>query len=91
MNKKQKILTIIAIIAPLVFLLFITPWITFFLSYFMGWIAKITIGNFLVEGLGLLGLTVPLAKIPLIAGVLGWIASFFHGLFNIKSNVKKEI
>ena len=35
------------------------------------------IGKYLVEGFALLGLTIPLEKIPLIAGVLGWMASFF--------------
>lgn len=90
MYKKEKLLAAIVIIIPIIVLLFIAPWLTFWLSYFMGWIAKITIGHLLVEGFGLLGLTIPLAKIPLIAGVIGWIASFFHGMFNLKSSSKKE-
>ena len=70
------------IIGAIIAAIFIIPWFSFWLSYFGGWIAKIVIGKYLVEGFSFLGITVPLEKIPLIAGVLGWIGSFF------KSNTK---
>ena len=72
------------IIGAIIATIFIIPWVNFWLSYFGGWIAKIVIGKYLVEGFSFLGITVPLEKIPLIAGVLGWIGSFF------KSNTKSS-
>ena len=55
----------------------VSPWIWFWVCYFSGWLAKILIGDKLIEGFALLGITLPLEKIPLLAGILGWIGSFF--------------
>lgn len=82
-------LTILGIIALIVIFIFIEPWLFFWLAYFGGWIAKITIGKYLIEGLGILGITVPLGKIPLIAGVLGWIGGFFKNISS-SSNINKK-
>lgn len=57
--------------------IFILPWLAFWLAYFGGWIAKIVIGKYLVQGLAMLGLNITLDQIPLLAGVLGWIGGFF--------------
>lgn len=72
------------IIGMIILMIFVIPWLSFWLCYLGGMIAKIVIGKYLVEGFALLGLTIPLEKIPLIAGVFGWIASFF--ISNSKSS-----
>lgn len=73
----KSTMTIGGIIGAIIATIFVIPWASFWLSYFSGWIAKMVIGKYLVEGFSFLGITVPLEKIPLIAGALGWIGSFF--------------
>lgn len=73
-KEKASIGGIIVLILVTIFLI---PWITFWLCYFGGWIAKLVIGKYLVVGFATLGFNVPIEKIPLIAGCLGWIGSFF--------------
>lgn len=74
MNKTSSAITLIITI---LLLIFIVPFLSFWLCYFVGWISKIFIGKYLVEGFALIGINLPLNKIPLLAGCLGWIASFF--------------
>lgn len=81
-------LTILGVIALIVIFIFIEPWLFFWLAYFGGWIAKITIGKYLVEGFAILGISVPIGKIPLIAGVLGWIGGFFKNISTSNFNKK---
>ena len=64
----------------------ISPWICFWLAYFCGWITKLLIGKYIVEGFALFGITLPLDKIPLLAGVLGWVGNFFETTVLKKSN-----
>ena len=66
-----------AILGLLVLAIFIEPFLLFWLGYFSGWIAKLIIGKYIVAGFALLGITLPLDSIPLFAGVLAWIGSFF--------------
>ena len=68
--------TIFMIVGVLAFLLLL-PFLSFWLCYFGGWIAKILIGKHLVAGLACLGITIPLDQIPLLAATLGWIGGFF--------------
>lgn len=72
-------LTVAGAIAMLVVTVFIAPFVTFWLCYFGGWIASITIGNILTNGLNTLFQTTWFTKdmIPLCAGTLGWIGSYF--------------
>ena len=66
------------IIAAIVLIIF-APMISFFISYFGGWICKITFGSILCNSLNTLFNTntfVP-ENLPIIAGALGWIAGFF--------------
>lgn len=65
--------------------LFIFPWISFWFCYLGGWIAAKVIGVKLVEGLAIFGIMIPISKIPLLAGTLGWIGGFFK---EINSNIK---
>ena len=83
----KNILKIILIILGVIALIFILPWIAFWLAYFGGWIAKILIGKQLVNGFALIGITLPIDKIPLLAGTLGWIGGFFKAI-NTNTNYK---
>lgn len=53
--------------------------IVFILGYFTGWLAEITIGDKLVEGLRVLFRTNYFTKdmLPTLAGGLAWVAAFF--------------
>lgn len=79
-------LTVLGVIGVVVLVLFIQPWLSFWLAYFCGWIAKLVIGKYLVAGLALLKFDIPLDKIPLVAGVLGWVGSFFKSTINLNKN-----
>ena len=72
---------IIGLIISIIALIILYPWIVFWVAYFCGWIAKLVIGKYLVEGFALLGFTIPLGKIPLIAGLFGWIGGFFKAIY----------
>lgn len=84
---KKDISTIILVILGAIAFIFILPWIAFWLAYFGGWIAKILIGKQLVNGFALIGITLPIEKIPLLAGTLGWIGGFFK---TVNTNLNKR-
>lgn len=81
-------LAIIGALFLVTVILFITPFISFWLAYFGGWIAKVTIGTKLVAALNLLFNTDYFTKdmLPMMAGALGWIGSYFKSYPNIKNN-----
>ena len=81
---KNKTEDIIATIVLLIIVIFIMPWLLFWIGYAAGWITKITIGKYIIEGLALFNINIPLDKIPLISGVITW----FTGMFISKSNIK---
>ena len=66
-------------VAAIIGIVLILPFISFWLSYFGGWICKITIGNTLVKALNILFHTTHITTemIPWMAGALGWIGGFF--------------
>lgn len=72
-------LAILGAIALIIATVLILPFISFWLCYFGGWVASITIGNILTDGLNTLFQTTWFTKdmIPLCAGTLGWIGSYF--------------
>ncbi len=82
-----KLPVIVGGIAMGILTIFIIPFVLFWLAYLGGWIAKIVIGKYLVEGFAILGFTVPIDKIPLIAGLLGWIGGYFkqNSTYNVKT------
>ena len=82
----ENFLKVTGIIGTIILIIFIAPWLSFWLAYFGGWIAKITIGKYLVEGFSLFGIAIPLDKIPLVAGFLGWIGGFFKAYHSIGKN-----
>lgn len=87
MNKKFKFnKPTIIFIASLFAILLVLPFLAFWASYFVGWISKILIGKQLVTGFALIGIDLPLDKIPLLAGCLGWISCFFIHNNNSQEN-----
>ena len=83
-----KLPIILGVIVMGIIAFFIIPFVSFWLAYLGGWIAKIMIGKYLVEGFDILGITLPIDKVPLIAGVLGWIGGYFKQ--NTSYNVKTQ-
>lgn len=84
-NKLGMIATFAEAIALIVF----TPMLSFFISYFAGWLCKISFGGILCNSLNTLFNTntfVP-ENLPIIAGALGWIAGFFKSI-NMNKNKK---
>lgn len=77
--------TALTVLITFTFLILFSQLISFGVCYLTGIIAKITIGKFLVDGFALLNITIPLDKIPLLAGTLGWIGSFFKSTINSKN------
>lgn len=76
------------IIAVAIYLI-IAPFLIFWLSYVGGIIAQFVIGKVLINGLALIGINIGINQIPLLAGTLGWIASFFKGIGRISSSNKE--
>lgn len=76
----EDFLKILGGIAAIVGIILILPFISFWLSYFGGWICKITIGNTLIKALNILFHTqhITAEMIPWMAGALGWIGGFFR-------------
>lgn len=85
-DSEDTVAAFFSIILIIVALIFVGPWIYFWLSYFGGWIAKLVIGKYIVAGLKLIGITIPMNKIPLLAGTLGWIGGFFKTLSSSSKN-----
>ena len=83
----KELSTFIGAVALIIGLFLILPFISFWASYFGGWICKITIGNTLVKSLNMLFNTAYFTKdmIPWIAGALGWIGGFFKSVNTSKS------
>ena len=79
-------LSILGLISLIIVIIFVVPWLSFWLAYFGGWIAKIIIGNQLVNGLELIGIIISKDQIPLLAGILGWIGGFFKATLIKKGN-----
>ena len=78
---------IIGVIALIAFAVIVGPFIGFWLAYFGGWIASLTIGDILCRGLNSLFQTTHFTKemLPLFAGTLGWIGGFFKSVSTVKS------
>lgn len=89
MNRKIDSVTVgtgLTALIVIVIVILVSPFISFGVCYIAGLIAKATIGNFLVDGFALFNLNIPLDKIPLAAGILGWVASFFKEVRMNKSS-----
>ena len=83
----ENIFKIIGGIVAIIGVILILPFISFWLSYFGGWLTKITIGNTLVKALNILFNTsyFRAEMLPLMAGALGWIGGFFKTVYSVKN------
>ena len=79
---KNTGLTILGFIALVVAMMFIGPAIIFWICYFSDWIAKVVFGTTLANALNTLFGTTRFTPdmLPLAAGALGWIGSFFKNI-----------
>ena len=82
----KEISSVVGAIVLIIGLFLILPFISFWASYFGGWICKITIGNTLVKSLNMLFNTTYFTTemLPWIAGALGWIGGYFKTTINLK-------
>lgn len=78
-------INVIGIIIVFIIAIIIMPFVSFVLGYFLGWIAKLVIGKWLVAGFALLRLPIELNDIPLLAATLGWIGSYFRNSISSKN------
>jgi hypothetical protein len=93
MNKNTSLAEVILILVGVVTLLIFMPFISYWTSYFGGWLASIVIGETLCNSLNLTFNTIRFTpdQLPQIAGALGWVGSFFKGTIKIKEESKNKI
>ena len=85
---KIAITTILGIILSIL----ISPILSFWICYFGGWVASKIIGFKIVNGLAIFGILIPICKIPLLTGVLGFASAFLKGLsLEIKTNYNNSL
>ena len=84
---KETTQKIIIVLIAIFIAAIISPFIVFWVCYLGGFIVKWLIGNVLVQGFALFGLILPVEKIPLACGTLGFVASYFKT--NSKCKYKK--
>lgn len=60
------------------------PLLGFWIGYFMGWVAKLLIGNYLVMAFNLFKVGIVADHLPLIGGLLGWVGTFFSSATSSK-------
>ena len=83
----EDLMTVIGAIALICVLFVVMPFINFWLAYFGGWIAKLVIGTKLAAALNILFNTTYFTAemLPMMAGALGWVGSFFKSTATIKN------
>lgn len=80
---------VLGVIGMIILLIFVLPIISFWLSYFGGWVASVVIGKQLCFALNTLFNSDWFTpdKLPWMAGALGWIGGFFK---SVTTNTKKK-
>ena len=91
-NNDTTLAEVILILIGLAILLIFMPFISYWLSYFGGWLTSLVIGNTLCDALNMTFATVRFTPemLPEMAGALGWVGSFFKGTVRIKENSKNK-
>ena len=91
MKKTNIILSVILIVVVFIFTLVVGPFISYWLAYFGGWIASLTIGGLLSDSLNNIFNTTYFnpENIPAIAALLGWIGVFFKSSITAKTISQK--
>ena len=84
----KDIFEIIGALAIVVLFFVVSPFIYFWLSYFVGWITMHVIGVKLAMALNILFNTSYFTPqmLPMLSGALGWLGGFFKSVTNIKNN-----
>lgn len=85
-SKDTKFSEAVAFLITAIIISIISPFLVFWISYIIGYFVKWTIGNILIQGLMLFNINIPIEKIPLACGVLGFISSYFNTTIQNKSN-----
>jgi hypothetical protein len=85
---KELIEKFIAALITAFIMVLISPFIIFWVSYIGGYFVKWLIGNILIQGLALFGIALPLEKIPLACGTIGFIASYFKQTVSANASTK---
>lgn len=78
---------VICMIILVIGVIFLAPLLNFAAGLLVGYLIKFMIGTSIISGLAIVGINLPLEKIPLFFGTLAVIASFFH---SPAINKKKE-
>lgn len=83
----EDLMKILGLVVLICVLFFVAPFICFWFAYFGGWIAKIVIGAKLAAALNILFNTTYFTAemLPMIAGALGWIGSYFKSINTIRN------
>ena len=91
MKKTNTILSVILIFVIFIFTLVVGPFINYWLAYFGGWIASLTIGGLLSDSLNNIFNTTYFTpeNIPALAALLGWIGGFFKSSIVTKTISQK--
>jgi hypothetical protein len=86
-KKMEDLMKVIGAIVLICVLFVVMPFINFWLAYFGGWIAKLVIGTKLAAALNILFNTTYFTAemLPMMAGALGWVGSFFKSTTTIKN------
>lgn len=87
----EDVAVIIGVVALFAILVVVMPFISFWLSYFGGWVTSKVVGDTLCQALNTLFNTSMFTKemLPWYAGALGWIGGFFKTISTsskLKSN-----
>lgn len=77
--RKEKLIENLVTLGVLILVFIFSSFIYFWLGYFCGWLAEITVGGKLAAALNVLTHSDAFDKsmLPMIGGALGWIGSFF--------------
>ena len=85
MSDISDIIAALGTLCLAVVIIIFAPFLNFIMSYFTGWLIKITFGPTLCKGLAILGLAIVPEQLPLMCGTLGVIGSFFKSITKIKN------
>lgn len=85
MHNIDDIIAAFGALCLVIVIIIFAPFIGFIMSYFTGWLIKITFGPTLCKGLAILGLAIVPEQLPLMCGTLGVIGSFFKSITKIKN------
>ena len=78
-NKRNTLIIFLVTIAIFIF----APFIWFGIGAFLGFLIKITIGDFIVKGFTFLNCNISKTDLPILFGTIAVVASFFKNEINL--------